>query len=314
MNERKTKYDVGVIVGRFQIYKLHAEHKNLISTVIGNHPKVLLFLGLSPCKTSFNNPLDFQARKQMILEEFPADKYPNLNILYIKDEANDDVWSKKLDTQIRDLTGPNQTVGLYGGRDSFIPHYTGKFPTIELEPGAYMSATELRNITSKTTRPTEDFRAGVIWATGNKFPINYPTVDIAIIDWNANRVLLARKPNEKLYRFVGGFADPASDSYETDARREVMEETHVSVDDLVYIGSKKVDDWRYRSELDKIKTMLFAATYQFGIPQADDDIAEVKWFNLGSIESEDLVETHRPLLEMFNNWLGKRRVATAGVH
>ena len=120
--------EVGVLVGRFQVDELHDGHKMLINRVSNTHEKVILFLGLSPARVTRNNPLDFESRKQMILSV-----YPNVNVLYIKDVPSDDVWSKNLDQQIRDLVGPMATVVLYGGRESFIDHYTGKYPTEEID-------------------------------------------------------------------------------------------------------------------------------------------------------------------------------------
>jgi bifunctional NMN adenylyltransferase/nudix hydrolase len=226
-------------------------------------------------------------------------------LLYIKDEPDDVVWSKKLDNQILDLIGPNQTACLYGSRDSFLPHYRGGFDTVELEPTSYISATELRNVTHKTVRPSEDFRAGIIWSTGNQYISCLPTVDVAIVDKTLKRVLLAKKPNEKLYRFVGGFAQPTSPDYETDAKREVMEETGLEVSDLKYVGSTLISDWRYKKEQNKIKTLFFIGFYIFGCPTANDDISEVRWYELTKIGEGDIVPEHKPLLEMFKNWCEK---------
>ena len=59
---KKNTTDVGVIVGRFQVNELHAAHRELIDTVIGNHKKVLIFLGLSPVRVTRHNPLDFTSK------------------------------------------------------------------------------------------------------------------------------------------------------------------------------------------------------------------------------------------------------------
>src|SRR5271167_2605495 len=101
--------DVGIIVGRFQVHELHAAHKNLIQSVLDRHDKVITFLGLSPLKYTGENPLDFQARKQMILEQFPT-----VNVLYIKDKPSDEAWSRELDEKISDLLSPKQNPTLYG--------------------------------------------------------------------------------------------------------------------------------------------------------------------------------------------------------
>lgn len=304
MKEKIVKAEVGVVIGRFQVPELHEAHIDLIQSVIERHHKVIVFLGLSPCKTTFNNPLDFEARKQMILQRFP-----DVNVLYIKDEASDEVWSKKLNAQVDDLLGANQTAVLYGSRDSFIPHYTGNLPTVELEPTRFISGTELRKEVSNKVKANPDFRAGVIWAVGNQFPCCLPTVDIAILDKANNRVLMARKLNEKLYRFVGGFSQPTSESYELDAKRETMEETGLEVADLTYIGSTLIDDWRYRKEQNKIKTMFFVGMYVFGCPTAKDDIAESRWFDLTKLSEFDIVPEHKPLLKMFLEWFAKNVAA-----
>ncbi len=80
MKQSQMQYDVGVIVGRFQVPDLHQAHRDLIEKVISQHQKTIIFLGLSPCKSTRNNPLDFEARKNMIL-----DSYPDVIVLYIDD-------------------------------------------------------------------------------------------------------------------------------------------------------------------------------------------------------------------------------------
>lgn len=305
----KPTADVGVIVGRFQVPNLHDAHIELIESVRKEHHRVIIFLGLSPCKVTKSNPLDFEARKQMIIQSFP-----DINVLYIKDTVSDEVWSKKLDENISDIIGPNQTVMLYGGRDSFIKHYTGKFPITELESDRFISGTEIRNSIGNKVKASPDFRAGVIWAAYNQYPKVFPTVDIAVLNEEENQVLLAKKPFEDKYRFIGGFADPNSPSYETDARREVMEEANIEINDLKYIGSAIIDDWRYRNEVDKIKSMLFIAKYMYGRPQGGDDVSEVRWFDiskfinmkekgitsveLNNFTSSNIVPEHRNMFNM----------------
>ena len=95
MQHRAEQFDVGVVVGRFQVHELHDGHKELIDHVCSQHNKVIIFLGLSHVNMSINNPLDFESRRQMI-----AADYPDINVLYIKDMPSDEAWSNKLDGMI----------------------------------------------------------------------------------------------------------------------------------------------------------------------------------------------------------------------
>lgn len=297
------QYDVGVLVGRFQVHELHQAHRDLISHVCDRHEKVLIFLGVAPLPFSTSNPLDFESRKQMILSEFP-----DVNVLYIKDHPSDREWSKKLDAQINDLILPGQSAVIYGGRDSFISHYKGSKPTQELLQETFISGTEVRrSIARSSARNSADFRAGVIMASLNRFPTAYQCVDVAILNGDKTKLLLGRKSSDKLLRFVGGFSDPGSSSLEVDARREAMEETGVEIDDLQYIGSTLVHDWRYTSEPDAIKTALFAATYIQGRPTPSDDLdAEVRWVDIDMLQLTHIVPEHRQLLGMLDNYLNRK--------
>ncbi len=294
-------YDVGVMVARFQVPDLHDAHIQLVESVKKKHSRVILFLGLSPVLVTRNNPLDFEARKQMVQA-----KFPDVTILYIKDQPSNEAWSKNLDAQIKDMT-PNLSVVLYGGRDSFLKYYSGKYATREFEQTTFVSGTQLREEAAKRSKTTPDFRAGVIHAAHKQYPKVYPTVDVAIYDPKEMRLLMARKPAEEKYRFVGGFADPGSDSFEADAIREVKEETGLDIVDPQYIGSFKVDDWRYRNEVDKIRTLFFVGLYTEGTPQADDDISEIRWMTIGEIHKALLVNEHHMLFDALDTYLSNHK-------
>ena len=291
MELKRPKTDVGIIVARFQVAELTPPQLGLIQGAVDNHPKVIVFLGVSPLKTTPNNPLDFESRKQMVLEAFP-----DVNVLYIDDVGNDEKWSKQLDKQIKSLVGPNTTCCLYGGHKSFIEHYTTKtHQTCELEQIKFVSGTDERLRISKVVKASKEWRQGVIWAANNQYSGAKPTIDVAIWNLDFTKLLMARKENEDKYRFIGGFVD-GKESKEACVRREVMEEAHIEISDPLYIASCPIDDWRYRGEKNGIVTTFYEAIHLDLTPKPDDDIVELKWFDAKKIKEKDIVVTHHPLL------------------
>jgi len=294
----KEKTDVGIIVGRFQVPDLHEAHVNLIQSVCDEHDKVIVFLGLAKVYSS-ENPLDFEARKHMIAEAFP-----NVIIAYLPDTKHDAVWSQKLDEQIGHLTGAKQTITLYGSRDSFIKHYSGRYinNVTELVQEHWISGTTIRQMVKNQVKSTRDFRHGAIWESWQRFDTAYPTVDMAVITNDLIKVVLVRKEFETTWGFPGGFTDPTDKSYEAAANRELREEVPNIEFDVIkpihYKGSVSIDDWRYRGCNDQIITHFYVTTYQSGYPSAADDIAEAKWFNIAEVNVDrDISDTHRPLWE-----------------
>ncbi len=296
--ELEEKYsDVGIIVGRFQVPKLTEAHFKLIDTVLKRHKKVIIFLGVSgitPVPSTKRNPLDFETRKQMLEKSFPAD---SIIISHVRDMKYDGSWSNQLDEKIRDLISPNQSIMLYGGRDSFIHHYKGKYPTQELAPEVYvkMSGSELREQIKVKAESSDMFRAGVIWANENQYKHSIAVIDVAVFNEDYSKILLCRKSYEKQYRFFGGFVDVKDNCYEDTAEREVREEGGIEIKSLRYVTSKKVDDWRFRNEGDKLFTTLFSAVYDSGNITPGDDVVECAWFDFNT--KLDLVEEHS---NMFN--------------
>lgn len=300
------KYDVGVIVARFQVHELHEAHKDLIDRVFENHNTVIIFLGRSVIQGTKRNPLDYPSRKVMV-----QDMYPKAIIHPIPDQRSNEVWSHELDNQIKIIIGDKKPL-LYGGRDSFIPYYTGRYQTAELETKRYLSGTEIRKKVSRQLLESSDFRAGIIYAKYNRRPVPYPTVDV--VPYNKDgEILLAKKPNEDKWRFVGGFVDPSDESYEEAAIRELHEEVGNSFDvgsykSMEYVLSHKVNDWRYAGEEDGIITSLYSCEYNFGRPQPDDDISEVIWVHLSELDDhEKVVKLIMPEhVSMMNDFMGKK--------
>jgi len=290
-----------VIIARFQTPYLHEGHKELIAQVKQNHAKLIILLGVSPIKGSRKNPYDYYTREKMIKKD-----YPEVIILPISDNPSDKIWSENLDNLLKSVFSAEQFC-LYGSRDSFIPYYSGKFETVELPEHGDYNATELRKQYADKVFDSNDFRAGILYAYYNQYPKVYPTVDVALFRNNRSEILLGKKAINNKWRFVGGFSDPEDACYEDAAKRELAEECgEMQTTAMQYETSAKINDWRYRSEVDKIITLLFSCDFIEGEPQAQDDIADLAWFKLTDlplmIKDGAISEEH---VDLFNFITGK---------
>lgn len=292
-------FNVGVLVARFQVNELHSGHRELLDYISSRHKKVILFLGVPRIKNTKRNPLDFASRKIMVQKN-----YPNIVILPLNDQRYNDKWSRELDGLVSVPFGEVPTL-LYGSRDSFIPYYTGKFPTIELEPSVEYNGTDIRDELSKEIIDSPDFRAGIVHATYAQRACTFPTVDIVVYN-DEGEILLAKKPNEKYWRFVGGFVDRDDVSYEAAAKRELNEETggNLVIGEPKYVLSHKVDDWRYAKEESGIMTTLFMAHRSFGMASASDDIETLIWLPINELSHYHGIRTlimpeHREMMQKF---------------
>ena len=294
--------DIGVIVGRFQVDDLHEGHHELLQTVASRHKKIIVVLGVTTVQTCAD-PLDYKAREFML-----RSAYPDVTVVALKVDRSDAVWSRNLDAKIREIweTG---SVTLYGSRDGFKPFYSGRFPVVELEATKKVSGTSIRTYVARETQPSRDFRRGVIYAVYGRHPISYTCVDAAVIDFDKRLILLARKNSdpEGCYRFFGGFVDITSDaSLEAAVSREVREEAgSVGLGEPVYVGSQKIDDWRYRGQRDGIMSSLFVIPYVFGKEQAGDDVDSSAWFPVSADFEKIFVPEHQPLASLLRTYLNR---------
>ncbi len=288
---------MGVVIGRFQTPELTHAHKALLVHAWEKNDRLLIFIGTSSVKNTLKNPLSVEARL-MMLEYFMRGLMNTQNKTYelhiIPDYKSDKKWSDHLDNRIindyfqitgNDLDHPLPEIVLYGGRDSFIKYYSGNFKTEALSFGIdEVTATEDRKYCHENVYNDQQWRRGVIHASAQRYPVSYQTVDIAVIRNNPDNkileILIARKKYENRYRFIGGFVDPADQTLEDAARREMKEEcNNINTGFMHYLGSTRIDDWRYRSEQDKIMTTLFYTWYKSGEIEPTDDIEELRWVN-----------------------------------
>jgi bifunctional NMN adenylyltransferase/nudix hydrolase len=292
------KYPIGAVVGRFQIHDLHDAHRYIIDQVVDNHKKSIIFLGVPKVVGTKKNPLDFDSRKRMIQTH-----YPDSVIIALPDVGDDTIWAAELDRRVREIY-PIGDVLLYGGRDSFIPYYkkgNGQFDCKELDQYTFVSGTEVRKEISETVKNSVDFRAGLIYQSYNQYPKVHPCIDVAITNEDNTMLLLAKKPKENGWRFVGGFAHPDDSCYETTLKRKIRDDVGpgIEIGDIKYLGSARIPDWRYRGEEDKILTILYKCKKLWGQIIPSDDVSELKFFNINELNDSIIVEEHKCLLKIF---------------
>jgi len=289
MNHKlKNKYDVGIFVGRLQVPMLTEAHFTILDMISENHPNMVVILGTTINKTK-KNPLGYIEREQMIKQY-----YPNSLISYVADNQSDEEWSKKLDEVLEGMIYPTRSFCIYGGRDSFINHYHGKFDTFEIEHIADISGSKVREQVSKSPVDSIEFRKGEIYAINNQFNKTFPTVDIAII--NDKKVLMGQRNPNSLFRFFGGFVDTSDNSLEEACIREAHEEVDIEFDtNIEYVCSKYMPDYRYRRPNECILTTLFKTNYVFGTGKPKEEFYQTEWVELSWDSIYKIYKNHREL-------------------
>jgi bifunctional NMN adenylyltransferase/nudix hydrolase len=291
----ENKRDTGIIIGRFQVFELNDIHEKLIASVREAHERVVIFLGSNPAPSLFN-PIDWELRVLMLNDRYGDD----IQVEEMPDLPDDRIWSQELDRRILELRLDGE-ITLYGTEEDFVSRYTGRYSAKVLEA---KEEDFPENPKIEALENLRDFRAGIIYANMRRFPTVYPTVDVAVFRSDMSELLLARKANETKYRFPGGFTDPMDENYEEAALRELGEECgEITIDELTYLGSCRIDDWRYRGSWDTVMTHLYACELTDGDPQPNDDIAELRWFDVKKLRASSFIPEHLPLWEILKDFL-----------
>jgi len=313
---------LGVVIGRFQVPELHDGHKRLIQCGLDRCDHVLILLGLPKTgKPSDDDPLSAELRKRLILKSLINPH--KVTIQTIKGRSDDKVWSENVDTIIENME--YDSIRLYGGPDSFIPYYTGKYKTVEVDAfDSPQSGTTIREEIGKAI-PTDRkdlgaFAKGVIWSQENRYPVNVPVVDVMVFkDEKEEEILLGRKEGEYKWRFCGGYVDIADESFEHAATRELGEEMglYPGQANMKYVMSHGINDWRYSKSKDRmISTVFKTYAHVGGLNQAKagDDLVELKLFKLSFTDHgiyldadspETLIEDHFRILNQYFAVAGK---------
>lgn len=299
---------LGVVIGRFQVPKLHAGHCALLDKSIMKHDHTLILIGVPSFTGTKKNPLDFPTVRAMVDSTINSSYRYKTTILPIFDVRSDEEWSKSVDHLIHTLY-PFDKVTIYHGRDSFKEYYSGKHVCEAVDVPNILSGTALRDSAGVSPLQSEDFRRGMIYQAYHKWPRINPTVDIVVYDEAANKILLGTKKDSPLFRFPGGFVDARDGSFYNSALRELQEETGLAtMDELVHLGNTIVNDGRSTPDNVIITSLyLLKVNSENLVIQAADDLSTVQFVHLTSLFNNDMVPEHVCLLDMFKTYLIKNR-------
>ena len=182
------------------------------------------------------------------------------------------------------------------------------------DAGLYVTATALANWHATHVRcprcgePTEPINAGWVrrcTADGSEhFPRTDPAVIVLVHD-GGDRCLLGRQPiwPPGRYSTLAGFVEPG-ESLEQAVAREVLEESGVVVDDIVYRGSQP---WPFPASL----MLGFDARVVGGEAQVgDDELEDVRWFSRDDLlRGEPLLPPPASIAHwLITGWLDRGRV------
>lgn len=293
MAKQKT---LGVVIGRFQIHELHEGHIALLDHVDQRHEQMLILVGHNQVRFNTADPFPFHIRKQML-----ESRYPSATILPLPDSPrSNEHWSGIVDRKV-EVTSYTGDAVLYGSRDSFIPKYSGRFPTEVVPEFPERSATQVREAAIGEYLDDPMFRRGWLAAIQEQYAVTDPTVDVAILTPDWEWVLMGRRGPDSPLRFFGGFVDPEDDSYEMAAGRERTEEAlGVEVGEPIYLGSARIDDPRYKRSKYGIMTTLFRMDYLGGEAVGGDDMADgdTEWVRVAPASKAGVAEEHHVLFDL----------------
>lgn len=290
-----------IIVSDFQIVNIN---EDLITTLKKAERDIFVFILQSPLKSTANSflplpiivkKLSFYKNGEYLRTIIPIKLTRDFDFLYSIITSLKSYGIKECDI----VVDSKYSIGpvAYNEFNGFNISYKNIYFT-EFENGIHIGSQDY-------------YRQGIKDCVEARYPAVVPCVDIVIENEDGTRLLLAKKHEENIWRFVGGHIDVSDDSAESAVIRELVEETNGSLTlveqnmhiPLQYLGSMKVNDWRYKLEpKDGIMTYVFLTNVlETGKEEGGDDIKEVKWFNIDEINKDILVGEHLKILELYKN-------------
>lgn len=237
-------------------------------------------------------------------EAWLADSWKTGRLLIVDDERrvsiDDDEGLIYVDTDAFDgeryFLGVDADGTSYWGGVGGLPRRLGSRPATirdigaslsDQDAGLYVTVTALANWHATHRRcprdgePTESINAGWVRRCPTDGSEHFPRTDpavIVLVHDGGDRCLLGRQPVWPAGRYstLAGFVEPG-ESLEQAVAREVLEESGVIVDEIVYRGSQP---WPFPASL----MLGFDARVVGGeVGTGDDELEDVRWFSRADI-------------------------------
>lgn len=304
-----------VMIGRFQSPIFHEGYQQIVRSYPNHAQRLVILVGSSEIFDQ-RLPIPYHVVAQTIrrsiknMENFPKWAKDEIQVSSIADSRpNNELWLDDVLSHFK--ISDYKNLVFLTGRDGFQNYIdtnllTSRGCEIKVLPTiSEVSGTMIRSVDTSIFELSDHelkiYAEGYVAASKRLFPTSYSTVDILPIIAD-NTFLLGRKCSDPLgkYRLVGGFVDPQDHDLEAAALRELQEETCINKESVLstqYIGSYRINDYRYRNSIHKIMTNLFVCDVTNNATwRANDDICELKAFSLEDLSLDIICEEHKNLI------------------
>lgn len=281
------------------------DYKAIYGSVINNETTIVLHSHYY--KGSRNNLVPIEEVKRKL-----GELYPSRPIIIVKAIRNSKNWAQSIINEYY-ITGGDTSVNMvYFDNEFLFNRFNDGLGHNDLSSMISIpyDFSSIPKIDINKTKINKSFIDGMVYANQLKYPAVVPTVDLGIIlrsePHHYDSIILGKKEGDDFLHFIGGFVDPTDESYEDAVIREAFEETGIIIEksELKYLGSTRINDWRYGDQIDKIITHLYAVEYNLELSEMVrrymkpcDDIIELVNFNLSVSEIGQITPLHRDLFK-----------------
>ena len=309
------KYDVGVIIGRFQPF--HQGHKELFEAALAEAQKLVIVIGSSESARSIRNPWTVSEREDIIQSNFIKDRNltHRIHFVPVRDYFyNNQAWVNEVRQKVFSVSPAQAKIALFGHSKDETSAYLQWFPEWEFINKNLVSdfhATQIREnylrsgsakapgVSEETQSILSYFAQSPVfkelqaeqlmidkykdeWKSA-PYPPVFVTTDAMVLQ--SGHVLLVRRgrsPGKNLWALPGGFLE-SHERLNESAIRELYEETQIDIPKQdIEKSLVKVETFDHPLRSVRGRTITHVHCYQLKgdrlmSVRANDDAAECKW-------------------------------------